>query len=874
MTLPFKNISKTIQTDILVITILLYLFRSTIPFLKFPFLILLFCIIIYSVTYFRLQIFSTFREFFLTFKLALILAIFLIISFLFSNKLYLMIFKDISNTVILFSLFFLLSIFIKSKDDLELFIVRLVQIIVVFAFLISIRLLFNFLGGDSITTNDSVLRSVSSDNNFALLSVFFGMTSIIFSLTGKITTFKKTVLNLMLLFFSVTILFSGSRRGLFMLIAIIIIVSAIQLFKHNKKYYTGSTIGSNTTLFRISILVLSIIMSGCVFFVPISMKRTTLKTLGIDIRTYKSVVTSILYKYTSIFKDQEYKRLEYLIWPEKPDSRYPETGWGSRHSTLIFDLSGENADIVPKGSVGYKMDMTSNATVWSNNAYSYTNISSLYHDGSLKSNEFFYASVYCFVSKDFDGSWAHISTEGKVSGKTIQEYDMNRKGVWQKLSITFRNAGNISPVYLYWAKNGVTDFSNLKGSIIFTYPEYTKIKANSLDPATGWGTRKSYSVFPLTGDNNEIVPKGSIGYKMDCTSNASTWNNNAYSFTSITALFKSDSTTTTGNSYSALVYCYVSKDFDGSWARISVEGAATGKTITEYDLRRKGTWQMLKIDFESVTGIPPVYLYWSKNKVTDFSSLKGYIIFAHPEYGTPATITGFNNTFLPSVISSEKSDDLNKRVGTIMKFKDSEISGIKLLSESEMDINLYESYFFSFFQVLNDTDTDPVRRWAAKIISEDTTYFAPKNLLSIDTIINKMTGPRLMRWEFAWQIYKEEFNTKQKLFGGGFNFLNWFGYKFVKDKTISDYPHNPFLSILLYSGILGLILYLTLFYKVIYYNVLYFKKYPVISIFFGITFFFSFFSAGSPFDPPVMGFFILLPFFIQNILFPKSISNG
>jgi hypothetical protein len=39
----------------------------------------------------------------------------------------------------------------------------------------------------------------------------------------------------------------------------------------------------------------------------------------------------------------------------------------------------------------------------------------------------------------------------------------------------------------------------------------------------------------------------------------------------------------------------------------------------------------------------------------------------------------------------------------------------------------------------------------------------------------------------------------------------------------------------------------------------------MLAIFFLITFFFSFFSAGSPFDPPIMGFFVILPFFIHSI---------
>jgi len=122
-----------------------------------------------------------------------------------------------------------------------------------------------------------------------------------------------------------------------------------------------------------------------------------------------------------------------------------------------------------------------------------------------------------------------------------------------------------------------------------------------------------------------------------------------------------------------------------------------------------------------------------------------------------------------------------------------------------------------------------------------------------------------MRWQFAWQIFTKEHTLSQKLFGGGFNFLNWYGYYFQRDKTRSDYPHNPFLSILLYSGILGLILYLIFMYKVFYYYIKYFKEYKILSVFFIITFFFSFFSAGSPFDPPIMGFFVMLPFFIHYI---------
>ena len=78
------------------------------------------------------------------------------------------------------------------------------------------------------------------------------------------------------------------------------------------------------------------------------------------------------------------------------------------------------------------MDCTSDASTWSNSAYSFTNISSLLQGDTINSmNKVFYASVFCFVSKDFDGSWANISTEGKVSGNVIDKYDLGKKGFWQ-----------------------------------------------------------------------------------------------------------------------------------------------------------------------------------------------------------------------------------------------------------------------------------------------------------------------------------------------------------------------------------------------------------------------------------------------------------
>ena len=124
---------------------------------------------------------------------------------------------------------------------------------------------------------------------------------------------------------------------------------------------------------------------------------------------------------------------------------------------------------------------------------------------------------------------------------------------------------------------------------------------------------------------------------------------------------------------------------------------------------------------------------------------------------------------------------------------------------------------------------------------------------------------RTYRWQYAVELWKTEYKWYNKLFGHGFDYYEWFGKKFLNDPIRGDYPHNPFISILLYSGIVGLAFYFWLLYRVFFLYIFYRKEYGVLFICFLITFFFSFFSGSSPFDPPIMGFFVILPFFIHSV---------
>lgn len=130
---------------------------------------------------------------------------------------------------------------------------------------------------------------------------------------------------------------------------------------------------------------------------------------------------------------------------------------------------------------------------------------------------------------------------------------------------------------------------------------------------------------------------------------------------------------------------------------------------------------------------------------------------------------------------------------------------------------------------------------------------------------NNRFSERTERWQFAHELWKSKYLFWNKVFGHGFDYLEWYGEKFLGNSKKYDWPHNPFISIVLYSGIIGLLLYVLLLFKVTMLYIRYRKLYRIAFVGFLITFFFSFFSAGSPFDPPIMGFFMLLPFLIHSI---------
>lgn len=721
--LKINHLSSLLKKDefwiaFVTLTIALFLFRTSIPILKYPFIPLYFISVVYAVVCSWKRFLTISTAFFKIYHIVLILSIYLIVSFILTYKIYLIIFKEAVSILVLLSLFYILTIKIKSKKQLVYFSNVLIKLFLFFALLISSSV---FLGSSKIFMFEQVnytFKSLSKeipliDWNFSLIPVFFGIFIIFSLLLQRNSKFMIIVYNLLLTLFSLHIVFSKSRRGVLLLSMIVILLLLIRLISYFKESRYLYLVNSVSKYYLITLVFCAFLVYIFIFHTSFYVKDSVVR-LFVGKLTYitKTNIASNLHRNLSsyninISQAQVYNRL----WSIKYDPRFPdEGGWGTCIHETVYPLNGNNSEIVPSDSRGYMLDSTCNVLEWNNNAYSET----VLFEEQINAGDSINASIYCFVSKEYNGESVYLNLEGKNGLITHNDYNLKSKDNWQKLEIASRCNidGNIRVIIGFWRYKKL-DFSGLKGHVIFSYPE---VKV--------W-------------HDDESLDSDSIPYDKN----------------------KSD-----------------------------------GRDLS-------GMYNFRPID--------------KRTHINDKS-----------------------NSYV----------EIDKGV-----------------------YNYSAGILFLYYNYLNQKlDKDPLRNWVSGLISEDTTYVGPAAELTVDTITDSFITMRTSRWKFAWRIFTQEYSWRNRIFGGGFGFLNWYGNYFQHDKTKCDYPHNPFLSILLYSGILGLILYIILVYKVFRIYLSFLKDFPLLPIFFIIVFFFSFFSSATPFDPPIMGFFVILSFLIQRVCHSTS----
>jgi hypothetical protein len=482
------------------------------------------------------------------------------------------------------------------------------------------------------------------------------------------------------------------------------------------------------------------------------------------------------------------------------DSNNPIT-WAGSNFKSVYPLTGENIEIVPKNSVGLKVDRETQSKEMNDIAYNENLIVKIKFKNHRERVK---TSVYAYASNDFNGEKVRLGGSTKnIGGNSADYYDSKRKGTWQKLTIN--NWGTAGDVYIsktFFTLPNAEDFSKLKGYVIFAHPEF---KVLSYDPKNPESYTSSTYIreYPLIGENSGIVPTGIAGARYDRTTEGKQWKDFHHSTTEYWSL-----DVEAGDSVLASVYCYVSPDFNGSEARLELRGKVSGQTVSRYNLNSKGAWVLLQARGVSTEKgrVNGVY-FFSQKGVTDFKNLKGYVTFAYPQL----------------VIKHNKKTSL-------------------------LDRNKLQN-LASFLSL-------PKSHSVPDTISDD---FKP--LMAND----RFAGPRVDRWRYAIYLYTKKYSLIQKIFGGGFDYTYRFARKFHPEdpKRDFDYPHNPFLSVLLYSGVLGLLVYIWFFVKSLYLYYIYRKEYWIFGIIYLVTFFYAFFSSNSPFEPAFFGLMGALPYLIH-----------
>jgi len=975
--IPHQGIENHFVSFLLVLVML----RKTVPDMKylfFPYLGGMIAVILWRmISQKDLRLIIVFLR---TYFPLIILIVFFILGLLRTQSISIGLIKEFGNSFSVILIGFVLLFFIRTASDLEDMIRILIKQVILISAIIAIlglvkldlllrHIILPFLIKLDIYPEGS---SLVLDGNFFSLFSFYGIIFLIPRISRKNTRKGSLIIQGLLLLYSANIFFTASRRGIFVLVCFLVILSAIICISLFNKKRELINIRANSQWYIFSFLLFTIIMYTLMFSISPAKKNRLIMSLGYSPYLVQSYLTDLGYSHMSIISGStDYDEIFSRSWGSEFDPRYPYSGWGTNVYKLENPLTGDNVAIVPAGSVGYKVDKSTISYDNMGNAQSIT----IMREIDITPDRVNLASIYCYVSEDFDADRIRISARGgseinPVRGDTY--CDLNLRESWQKLDCMYEGDSGKVTIFLLIEKIGVSSLTAMKGNVIFAHPEFSTTVFNPLEPRT-WATVQYGLKSPLTGENVEYVPENAVAYQMDRTANSWTGDKVSYSTTKIGQVDM-----TQGQRYFATIYCQVSKDFSGDRVRISARGKSKGSWARDgyYDMNEKGSWQKLNCIFIGGRGPAPITLTIAKDGVRDFSSLNGSVLFAYPEYGmadfnplqpntwatrqykevfrlrgenveivpgdargylidrdSRGTSYGGNSYSVTTIIDTilregdhisasvfcYVSEDFNgdhvriesrgRTAGSREVYYDLNRKGIwqelTLTTASKhgaasINLRIAKSGFDDFkkvngnvifaaptYRVMRNQESRAIiNKLPGPLVLEGKMIFGSFSVLgylmhvglkSVNDSVqygdpsvqtedyNLFLGPRLDRWKYAWWIYTKEYSWNQRIIGGGFDYMGQFGRKFFNNPSSLDWPHNPFISVLLYSGVLGLLAYFWVFVKVfkIYYRTR--KKYGLFFLSFLVTYIFAFFSANSPLDPSVLGLFIVLPFYFHHV---------
>ncbi|MDD3430498.1 MAG: O-antigen ligase family protein [Bacteroidales bacterium] len=162
----------------------------------------------------------------------------------------------------------------------------------------------------------------------------------------------------------------------------------------------------------------------------------------------------------------------------------------------------------------------------------------------------------------------------------------------------------------------------LMALVVFSYPLYGKQGYDPKDPGT-YATNNYELIKQLPGNPPEEL-QGCWGYKISSTC-IGYYQPQYDRIEFLTGFYQPGP-----GEGKFSTWCYVSEDFDGVHVQIFTN-SSTGQNFSDaYDLSQKGSWQKLSFNYSGLDKLSPFSFFFAKEHVKDFSTLKGYAVFALP----------------------------------------------------------------------------------------------------------------------------------------------------------------------------------------------------------------------------------------------------
>jgi hypothetical protein len=838
-----KKIREIDPLAFLALTVLLYILRMAIPYVNYVFIPVLVLYICYSITYFISEFkLSGFRPAANFGLLQILISVFLLWGFLISSGYSLFILKEVLNTSILLFLCFSLFLNIQSEESFIRFTETLNKKIIFFSFIISILGILKFLiqlRGIEIGFlrgyQQMAGTSLIADYNFYCLFSILGL----FTLIYNRSKYNKTVFFIILISLALNIVLSGSRRGIVMIVIIGIVLFSFGLNNKSERKRIGKNVLS---LF----VILIIVILTFIIFRRQSLFHKTNQSQDLKGKTefqLQNLTTQILFRYLTIMNSGiEYDEFYDKLW------LYPSI-LDSKMNYAKYSSDPESNDLLYNGDFRYGLlfwktgaDATRHeiiATPFGKGV----RVSRFDGDGLnfpllyAGRNIVFYANhKYVLIFKfrvvkgpgiPFQiGYWANDSYRGYIDALSLPIDARILQDGWKEGTCSYsfiKSHYNVPFLMNSQRDSSVVEFAEIKLVDMTKQPDLPKYCDEISDDAAEiekflkhFDDSVAESGMKLPENNSNLISNG------DFRLGLLYWMPNADS-TSHSII-----NTPYGNGIRV-----TRTNGDGGWWSLRY----TGRPIVYY--AGHSYKFSFKYNVRKGNGRPFCVGWWVEDGGQGFNPTKDL-----PIQGTKlgdgwieATCTyRFRETHndLPTFINDFHNN-------SIVDFADVEL----------IDLDRVDSLPFYVDQI-NELNDD---KKSLSNISNKTDQKVYKN---------NFYGPRASRWLYSWVVFKDSLSAPQKIFGGGFDYLKMFGTEFGEVEY--DYPHNPFLSAFLYSGIVGGIAYIWFMFLVFYYYIKYYRHHIYFFICFLVTFYFSFFSVNTHFTIPAFALFSMIPFLTRYLV--------